>query len=308
MAVSLRASEQGLNKVEQARRRIGWTVTSARWCDEAKTSVATLKRFRRGIPIQEDVFKAICQAVSVNWEDVVDENFSTSEKPVKTAKNAWILKLNATFENLDESVIERIVAIVKETSLDTSLVLERVERGSVNLVFEGTLEGFERIQYLFQTGQLTEIEGMQIEQVKLSPLNLRTWLEEEFGKTLQQGWQTIESVFQTPELAFRGGMRGGKELAKLIELNSEEFGLVLDLKQENNVIDILVQLYQKERGKALPENVKLILFDEEGEEVDQAVSSSNMMGIQLNFEAEIGEKFSIKISYNESSVTEQFML
>jgi class 3 adenylate cyclase len=72
MAVTLKASEQGLAIIEQAIRRKGWTKThtSSFW-DAAYTSQATLRRFWRGIAIQKDTFIAICKAVGIeNWQAI----------------------------------------------------------------------------------------------------------------------------------------------------------------------------------------------------------------------------------------------
>ena len=48
MAVTLRASKQGRDIVDRARKKKGWEATAASWYGAAKTSPATLKRFRRG--------------------------------------------------------------------------------------------------------------------------------------------------------------------------------------------------------------------------------------------------------------------
>jgi len=75
MVVSLRASQPGLEIVDRARRKKGWTKTATRWCDTANTSPATLKRFWRGLPIQQDVFIGICKAVGIeNWQEIVDQS------------------------------------------------------------------------------------------------------------------------------------------------------------------------------------------------------------------------------------------
>jgi hypothetical protein len=73
---SLRASKQGLDMVEQARKKNGWTKTAAMWYEKALTTESTLKRFWRLVPIQEESFAKICEAVGVQWEEVVDKNFS----------------------------------------------------------------------------------------------------------------------------------------------------------------------------------------------------------------------------------------
>jgi len=74
MALSLRASKQGLEIVDEKRKKKGWDATALAWCLAANTSVATLKRFRRGRPIDRDAFIAICEGVGIeNWEEIVDK-------------------------------------------------------------------------------------------------------------------------------------------------------------------------------------------------------------------------------------------
>ncbi|EDX78704.1 tetratricopeptide repeat domain protein [Coleofasciculus chthonoplastes PCC 7420] len=95
MAVTLKASKPGREKVDQARRKKGWTATAAAWYQDAKTSAATLKRFRRGLPIQQDAFIGICQAVGIeNWQEIVDENSTESTVPPVTftayAEETWV--------------------------------------------------------------------------------------------------------------------------------------------------------------------------------------------------------------------------
>lgn len=72
MADTLKASPAGLEKVDRARQRKGWTKTrTPAWWDAAYTTQATLKRFWRGIAIQRENFIAICQAVGIeDWQQV----------------------------------------------------------------------------------------------------------------------------------------------------------------------------------------------------------------------------------------------
>jgi hypothetical protein len=75
MAATLRASKSGLEIVDRARRKKGLEKQASSWCGEAKTSVATLKRFWRRIPIGQEVFVNICKAVELDsWEDIVDNS------------------------------------------------------------------------------------------------------------------------------------------------------------------------------------------------------------------------------------------
>ncbi len=71
----LKASVQGLEIVDKARKKKGWTKTvTVAWWQDALTTQATLRRFWRGIPIQSESFMNICHAVGIsNWQDIVDK-------------------------------------------------------------------------------------------------------------------------------------------------------------------------------------------------------------------------------------------
>src|SRR5919199_110633 len=75
MAGSLKASTEGLERVERARRQKGWNKAAEIWCDTALTSKATLKRFWAQQPIQQETFIRICRAVGLHsWEEIVNPN------------------------------------------------------------------------------------------------------------------------------------------------------------------------------------------------------------------------------------------
>lgn len=80
MADSLRASEQGRQIVDQARRKKGWNKDAAAWIDAASdicgnVSRSTLQRFWRKQPIRRESFVAICKAVGIDdWEKIVDDS------------------------------------------------------------------------------------------------------------------------------------------------------------------------------------------------------------------------------------------
>src|SRR5512146_1391809 len=66
-----KASPEGLKLVEQAARQRGWGHQSAVWYDRAHVSLATLRRFWQRIPISAEFFVAICDAVGVDWRQVI---------------------------------------------------------------------------------------------------------------------------------------------------------------------------------------------------------------------------------------------
>jgi len=73
MASSLRASRQGLEIVDRARRQKGWNRQAYVWYKKAHTTLPTLKRFLQGEPVEQETFINICQAVGLEqWEEIVD--------------------------------------------------------------------------------------------------------------------------------------------------------------------------------------------------------------------------------------------
>ena len=88
MGQSVRASEQGLAIIDQARQRRGWTKTStARWWQDAHTSRATLRRFWRRERIQHAAFVAICQTVGrEDWEAIADFSSPNPDRQTTNGK------------------------------------------------------------------------------------------------------------------------------------------------------------------------------------------------------------------------------
>ena len=79
---SVKASDDGLQRVDRARRRMGWTKTrSKRWWLDANVAQATLRRFWKQ-RISLDGFIAICKAVGIeDWQEIVDWSDLEVEEP-----------------------------------------------------------------------------------------------------------------------------------------------------------------------------------------------------------------------------------
>ncbi len=89
---SLKPSTQGLARIKQARQQItqekGWAVDHPKWLEEVSSflpplkngkgmmpgtvGISTWKRFLAGQPVKPTNFKAFCQVLGHNWEDIVD--------------------------------------------------------------------------------------------------------------------------------------------------------------------------------------------------------------------------------------------
>ncbi len=131
MAVTLRASKQGLEIVERERRKKGWCADDLDWYGAAQTSQATLKRFRRRTAIQQDAFIGLCQAVGIeNWEAIVDNTpiqKSTSYMDFIVYDDAWVGR-----ENLIQQLSDRLksscrfLLLVGITGIGKTALAERI--------------------------------------------------------------------------------------------------------------------------------------------------------------------------------------
>jgi WD40 repeat protein len=83
MEGALRASIQGLELADQARKRQGWNRQSAAWAQTALTTVSCLKLFWRRERLSREVFIHICEAIGLDWEKVADD------RPKQTAIADW---------------------------------------------------------------------------------------------------------------------------------------------------------------------------------------------------------------------------
>jgi WD40 repeat protein len=73
MARSIKASAQGLELVDNARRIKGWNkATTLEWHDLAGCRQSVFDNFWKPAPINQENFVGICQAVGVDWKRVVD--------------------------------------------------------------------------------------------------------------------------------------------------------------------------------------------------------------------------------------------
>jgi len=74
-----RASTKGIETVDRLRQQKGWNRQSHAWCQEAFTTMATLRRFWQRDPIQQDTFIRICHAVNVErWEEIAEDPSSNN--------------------------------------------------------------------------------------------------------------------------------------------------------------------------------------------------------------------------------------
>lgn len=164
MAASLKASNNGLKMVDEARCKKGWSKTEQAWYGLAYTSKSTLRRFWAGLPIRSETFQEICKTVGIkDWKEILEKD---DEGKVTSSKKRLSLTLDIDLDELTKAELDGIIAKLIAMSDDYSIGLTDVMKGSLKLILKGSDEGLQRIQQLFDSGSLDNIEGAEVLEVK----------------------------------------------------------------------------------------------------------------------------------------------
>ncbi len=140
-----------------------------------------------------------------------------------------------------------------------------------------------------------------------------TCLSEWFQETFDAVWQTMEDVFspQKPAINWRNKnslINRVKVLDFGFQSNNEQIALLVGTSQmSNNEVNINVQILPTGNNLYLPNEVRAILLDENGDEIGQA-SASITQTIELQFCGQVGEKFSIQVTCGSKNITENFVI
>ena len=146
-------------------------------------------------------------------------------------------------------------------------------------------------------------------------VSLNQWLQ----NTFEAGWETIESIFSSPQIAWRSQHLDaltavnsdlGVERIKTFNLEptGEQIGLLVRLQPKTEVdMGIGVELYPTNQQVYLPHHLQLMLLDESGQTVMQAEARSSK-NIQLKFNGESGEVFSVKVALGDMNIVETFVI
>ena len=144
---------------------------------------------------------------------------------------------------------------------------------------------------------------------KHGEVTLHQWLQNIF----EAGWQSVEEILapQAPVLAFR--YRSRVTRAKLVDLGiqlpGQSLALVVTLTPKTSVeIQILLQVHPTGKQAYLPDNLTVKVLDELGAAVMEAHARTANTHITLEFSAQLGEHFSVKLELGDISLTENFVV
>lgn len=155
-------------------------------------------------------------------------------------------------------------------------------------------------------------------------VSLKNWLQ----GILEESWQTIDTLFEVPQFAFRhggAGNRGTQEASsepietvveasggKLLTIGSytegEQVALVMGISPETDEeVDVWVAACPTGEQMHLPEDLKLSVLDAEDKVVMMSEARQSEM-LQMRFSITLGEQFGIQVGLGDINIVEKFVV
>ncbi|MCJ8278412.1 MAG: DUF1822 family protein [Rivularia sp. ALOHA_DT_140] len=178
--------------------------------------------------------------------------------------------------------------------------------------------GFVPARPIISHGEIIEINRFESIDILIDIINRRKmkinlcqWLEGIFN----QDWQS-------PELVLAGSFRGSATIsrqeeeyitnsisrAKVVNVGTQ-IVLLLEITPTNSTIfDIRLRVYPAENTLHLPQYLQLTIFDESGNACMNTQAETANDWIQLEFDCQHEEKFSVELKLGETSITEEFIV
>ncbi len=227
-------------------------------------------------------------------------------------------KITLDIDTISTPHLIGILEELKERGNDITLKIRRIEQGTVTLVLEGSKEGLERLESLFKSGELTEILGVPVKDVRVSfpimpthtkRMNLSQWLLKKFDDAIEFGWQdSAEAIRLAP--AFRHRQSETVKVVKQIPVSDKQ-AVILEAgltSSENHEVSVCFRVYPVAGQKFLPENLMFALLSDSGEILKHAKVEGNKDIIMQELKGLPGEQFDIRIALGDISITEHFVI
>ncbi|UKO96109.1 DUF1822 family protein [Nostoc sp. UHCC 0870] len=271
---------------------------------------------------------------------VVNDYLQMMDIPTNlTASDSWnpIMQLCANVADLEVSSIGRLECRPVLSSNQVCSIPAETWEDRVGYVVvqvddscqEAQLLGFVK-KVATETLALTQIQPIEtlidrLAQLRTSPVDALVNLSQWFVGQVEAGWQTVESLWNLPELrpgyAFRSPVQevvqGQSETvtrrAKLIDLgiqiDNQPVMLIVEISPESHEkTSIRLQLHSTGNQMYLPTGVQLKVLDNSGAVFLEAQARRADNYIQLQFRGELQEEFSVQVTFNDMSIKENFVI
>lgn len=304
---SVGANEQGIKKLKEAkqakRAENEETLSYAKIAEKTYMNESTVSRFFRGKRIYTESAEMICEVLGLTLAEVVDLEDND--------QNGTQITLSGEIDEVKPQ-LDEILEFLRKQSGDKTITIRIIKPGSVIIIIDGSNEGLTRIESLFKAGELQEIAGFKVEDIRPEweerPVNLTEW----FDNIFTTGWQAVNELLTPSRLALiRSAETQGAKLIDLrADLLSHAVVLLVNLVRKNDdspEVEITLRVYPTVNEVYIPVNLKLIVLIENEVLIEVTARSEDKI-IQCQFEGEVGEEFTVQLVLGEAVISEDFVI
>ena len=173
---SLIASEIGIARARKALIDLGINQTGLE--KRTRLSRSTIGNFFKRIQIDHTNFTEICKTLNLEWEEIVEkdnpmklDNCQIKNIPEVETNSprlaAFVIEGSFPIDALTQAKIQALVKQLQKITGDASLEIVDIQQGSIKIILKGTPEALATIQDLYNSGRLSEVEGISVKSVKL---------------------------------------------------------------------------------------------------------------------------------------------
>ncbi len=237
---------------------------------------------------------------SGSWQNKIKTIISVAGLEEREGKQyiKYRLKFEGELKDMTGETLRKMKEVVRELSQEPETSIVGVSEGCVVVEFSSSLAGFRRLERLVENEDLEEIEGFPLLRLELGLdlLNLGEW----FSDLFSFGWEPAASsrFVENEEVLGLERVSAKKE----ISLGRETVVLLLRQEVLGEEREIRLLLFPGVDSVYLPHGIKLLVVDEVGEVIpDLEVEARGDNWLQLSFDAEVGDKFGVRVSLEEES-------
>jgi hypothetical protein len=223
--------------------------------------------------------------------------------------DVWLDRIGYMAVQIDESSLEATVLGFTQTADIEELPISQLQP------IEDLIDRIDQLKRPIATAVSAVAQRTKV--------NLSQWLENIFDT----GWQTVETLLNPsePDLAFSFrsadsavltefeqpdvGVRRAKLIDLGMQLSSNPIALIVEVIPESEQRNtILLQVHPTGNQTYLPPLLQLTVLDEFGSSFLEAQARSADDYIQLQFNGQPGEQFSVKVALGDTSIMEDFVV
>ena len=149
------------------------------------------------------------------------------------------------------------------------------------------------------------IVGGAIARVSSRLIKLSEWFEGLFNN----GWELSVAKDISPADVTEKEEVGAAKIIRLMHLSEPVLLIIRQTRLSQDQLEIILRLYPASESIFLLDGVKMTLLNEEDNPIPQLEKQAKASNwLQLRFRGNIGDQFSLRISHEEHSVTESFVI